>query len=97
MSTPNHRASLCRLVAGVDRFAVSVLWEFDDHMNLLPDRTWMGRTIIRSKYALTYDQVRSQPTTTCPVCVQELRAWFPHHGYHQRRNYHHQHNRRTTG
>lgn len=42
----------------MDRYAVSVLWEFDEDMNLLKDRTWLGRTIIRSLHALTYGQVR---------------------------------------
>jgi exoribonuclease R len=44
-------------VAGVDRFAVSVLWELTPGLRIIPEKTWMGRTVIRSAHALTYYQV----------------------------------------
>jgi DIS3-like exonuclease 1 len=44
---------LCSLREGVDRFAVSVLWEFDKDYRVL--RTWYGRTVIRSCHALYYE------------------------------------------
>ena len=50
--------NLCSLRARVDRFAMSVLWEFTPGLRLLPDRTWMGRTVIRSSHALTYYQAQ---------------------------------------
>jgi exoribonuclease R len=40
-----------------DRFAVSVLWELTPGYNIIPEKTWMGRTVIRSRHALTYYQV----------------------------------------
>eukprot|EP00884_Botryococcus_braunii_P009563 jgi/Botrbrau1/18608/Bobra.0367s0048.1 len=47
---------LCSLRANCDRLAVSVLW------NLGPDlavrSTWFGRTVIRSRYQLTYQQAQ---------------------------------------
>jgi exoribonuclease R len=56
--------NVCSLRARVDRFAVSVLWELirrpdsngTPQFEILQDRTWIGRTIIRSTHALTYEQ-----------------------------------------
>jgi DIS3-like exonuclease 1 len=46
--------NLCSLREGVDRFAVSVVWEFEaESFKLL--NTWYGRTIIRSCHALYYE------------------------------------------
>ncbi|KAF7262293.1 hypothetical protein EG68_00470 [Paragonimus skrjabini miyazakii] len=45
---------LCSLWSGVDRYAVSVLWEIDfDAFEVL--NIWYGRTVIRSSYKLTYE------------------------------------------
>ncbi|KAA3673549.1 DIS3-like exonuclease 1, partial [Paragonimus westermani] len=45
---------LCSLWSGVDRYAVSVLWEIDfDNFEVL--NIWYGRTVIRSSYKLTYE------------------------------------------
>ena len=63
--------NVCSLRARVDRFAVSVVWELELTGNIdsaaadgigqpsyriVPDRTWIGRSIIRSTHALTYGQ-----------------------------------------
>lgn len=45
---------LCSLREGVDRFAVSVIWEFDA-TNFTIINVWYGRTIINSCHALYYE------------------------------------------
>ncbi|TGZ63828.1 hypothetical protein CRM22_006707 [Opisthorchis felineus] len=56
---------LCSLWSGVDRYAVSVLWELDmDSFDVLD--VWYGRTVIRSAYKLTYEvaqQIYDTPAT----------------------------------
>ncbi|XP_068605162.1 DIS3-like exonuclease 1 [Brachionichthys hirsutus] len=47
-------ADLCSLLGGVDRYAMSVLWELDAH-SLAVNKVWYGRTIIRSSYQLHYE------------------------------------------
>ncbi|XP_034471257.1 DIS3-like exonuclease 1 isoform X1 [Hippoglossus hippoglossus] len=47
-------ADLCSLLGGVDRYAMSVLWELDAH-TLAVNQVWFGRTIIRSSYQLHYE------------------------------------------
>ncbi|XP_054627523.1 DIS3-like exonuclease 1 isoform X2 [Dunckerocampus dactyliophorus] len=47
-------ADLCSLLGGVDRYAMSVLWELDAH-TLAVNKVWYGRTIIRSSYQLHYE------------------------------------------
>ncbi|XP_039996945.1 DIS3-like exonuclease 1 isoform X2 [Xiphias gladius] len=47
-------ADLCSLLGGVDRYAMSVLWELDAHTLNVKD-VWYGRTIIRSSYQLHYE------------------------------------------
>ncbi|XP_061622217.1 DIS3-like exonuclease 1 isoform X4 [Phyllopteryx taeniolatus] len=47
-------ADLCSLLGGVDRYAMSVLWELDAH-TLAVNNVWYGRTIIRSSYQLHYE------------------------------------------
>uniref|UniRef100_A0A4W6CEB8 DIS3-like exonuclease 1 n=1 Tax=Lates calcarifer TaxID=8187 RepID=A0A4W6CEB8_LATCA len=47
-------ADLCSLLGGVDRYAMSVLWELDAH-TLAVNKVWFGRTIIRSAYQLHYE------------------------------------------
>ncbi|XP_021369057.1 DIS3-like exonuclease 1 isoform X3 [Mizuhopecten yessoensis] len=46
-------ANLCSLISGVDRYAVSVIWELDSSYN--PVNVWYGKTIIRSSYKLFYE------------------------------------------
>ncbi|XP_073474406.1 DIS3-like exonuclease 1 [Aquarana catesbeiana] len=47
-------ADLCSLLGGVDRYAVSVMWELDGATYDIR-RVWYGRTIIRSRYKLSYE------------------------------------------
>ncbi|XP_034535039.1 DIS3-like exonuclease 1 [Notolabrus celidotus] len=47
-------ADLCSLLGGVDRYAMSVLWELDAE-TLAVTKVWYGRTIIRSSYQLYYE------------------------------------------
>ncbi|XP_034038766.1 LOW QUALITY PROTEIN: DIS3-like exonuclease 1 [Thalassophryne amazonica] len=47
-------ADLCSLLGGVDRYAVSVLWELDAS-TLAVKKVWYGRTLIRSSYQLHYE------------------------------------------
>ncbi|XP_018408330.1 PREDICTED: DIS3-like exonuclease 1 [Nanorana parkeri] len=47
-------ADLCSLLGGVDRYAVSVMWELDSTTYDIR-RVWYGRTIIRSCYKLSYE------------------------------------------
>ncbi|KAJ0410130.1 hypothetical protein ATCC90586_001615 [Pythium insidiosum] len=50
-------ADLCSLHERVDRLAMSVLWELDgETLELVADRTWFGRTVIRSCASMTYEQ-----------------------------------------
>ncbi|XP_008308916.1 DIS3-like exonuclease 1 [Cynoglossus semilaevis] len=47
-------SDLCSLLGGVDRYAMSVIWELDAH-TLAVNKVWYGRTIIRSSYQLHYE------------------------------------------
>nr|XP_045755788.1 DIS3-like exonuclease 1 isoform X2 [Mirounga angustirostris] len=47
-------ADLCSLLGGVDRYAVSVIWELDKTSYEIK-KVWYGRTIIRSAYKLFYE------------------------------------------
>nr|XP_023414124.1 DIS3-like exonuclease 1 isoform X3 [Loxodonta africana] len=47
-------ADLCSLLGGVDRYAVSVMWELDA-TSYEVKKVWYGRTIIRSTYKLFYE------------------------------------------
>ncbi|XP_032198846.1 DIS3-like exonuclease 1 isoform X3 [Mustela erminea] len=47
-------ADLCSLLGGVDRYAVSVIWELDKTSYEIKT-VWYGRTIIRSAYKLFYE------------------------------------------
>lgn len=47
-------ANLCSLLGGVDRYAMSVLWELDAD-SLEVRSVWFGRTVIRSSYQLHYE------------------------------------------
>ncbi|XP_062845644.1 DIS3-like exonuclease 1 [Trichomycterus rosablanca] len=51
-------ADLCSLLEGVDRYAVSVIWELDiESLNVC--NVWYGRTVIRSSYQLHYELAQS--------------------------------------
>ncbi|KAK6294086.1 hypothetical protein J4Q44_G00349160 [Coregonus suidteri] len=47
-------ADLCSLLGGVDRYAVSVMWDLDAQ-TLAVNKVWYGRTLIRSSYQLYYE------------------------------------------
>ncbi|KAM6943023.1 DIS3-like exonuclease 1 [Xenentodon cancila] len=47
-------ADLCSLLGGVDRYAMSVMWELDAQ-SLAVNKVWYGRTLIRSSYQLHYE------------------------------------------
>ncbi|XP_078539155.1 DIS3-like exonuclease 1 isoform X2 [Lissotriton helveticus] len=54
MLPPVLSADLCSLLGGVDRYAVSVMWELD-RLSYEIQKVWYGRTIIRSAYKLFYE------------------------------------------
>ncbi|XP_037551052.1 DIS3-like exonuclease 1, partial [Nematolebias whitei] len=47
-------ADLCSLLGGVDRYAMSVMWQLDAQ-TLTVTNVWFGRTLIRSSYQLHYE------------------------------------------
>ncbi|XP_068410159.1 DIS3-like exonuclease 1 isoform X3 [Eschrichtius robustus] len=47
-------ADVCSLLGGVDRYAVSIMWELDKTSYEIKE-VWYGRTIIRSAYKLFYE------------------------------------------
>ncbi|XP_061036146.1 DIS3-like exonuclease 1 isoform X5 [Eubalaena glacialis] len=47
-------ADVCSLLGGVDRYAVSIMWELDKTSYEIK-KVWYGRTIIRSAYKLFYE------------------------------------------
>ncbi len=47
-------ANVCSLLGGVDRYAVSVLWQLEPDTYKVLD-VWYGRTVIRSSYKLCYE------------------------------------------
>ncbi|KAG9352092.1 hypothetical protein JZ751_020505 [Albula glossodonta] len=51
-------ADLCSLLGGVDRYAMSVLWELDPQ-TMAVRKVWFGRTLIRSAYQLHYELAQS--------------------------------------
>ncbi|RNF06806.1 exosome complex exonuclease RRP44 isoform X1 [Trypanosoma conorhini] len=44
--------NLCSIVADEDRYAFSIMWEFDENYNVVRD--YFGKTVIRSRAALYY-------------------------------------------
>nr|CCC53322.1 putative rrp44p homologue [Trypanosoma vivax Y486] len=44
--------NLCSIVAGEDRYAFSIMWEFDENYNVV--REYFGKTVINSRAALYY-------------------------------------------
>ncbi|XP_034143266.1 DIS3-like exonuclease 1 isoform X2 [Esox lucius] len=51
-------ADVCSLLGGVDRYAMSVMWDLDAQ-TLQVNRVWYGRTLIRSSYQLYYEQAQA--------------------------------------
>lgn len=49
--------NLCSLVEAEDRYAFSILWEFDSDLNVVND--WFGKSIIRSRGALYYGDAQA--------------------------------------
>lgn len=47
-------SDLCSLLGGVNRYAMSVMWELDAQ-TLAVNKVWFGRTLIRSSYQLHYE------------------------------------------
>ena len=47
-------ADLCSLIGGVDRYAVSVMWQLDP-LTYEVRKVWYGRTIIRSAHKMFYE------------------------------------------
>ena len=47
-------SNVCSLIGGVDRYAVSVLWELDPKTYQVIS-VWYGRTLIKSSYKLFYE------------------------------------------
>ncbi|KAJ7994576.1 hypothetical protein DPEC_G00250900, partial [Dallia pectoralis] len=47
-------ADVCSLLGGVDRYAMSVMWDLDAQ-TLEVNQVWFGRTLIRSSYQLYYE------------------------------------------
>ncbi|XP_062570855.1 DIS3-like exonuclease 1 [Saccostrea cucullata] len=50
-------ANLCSLISGVDRYAMSVMWELDKNFEVVD--VWYGKTIIRSSYKLFYEMAQA--------------------------------------
>lgn len=62
--------NLCSLVEAEDRYAFSILWEFDENLNVVRD--WFGKTIIRSRGALYYGDAQrmiDDPADTSDIAV----------------------------
>lgn len=61
-------ADLCSLHQGVERLTVSVLWEITNDGEVV--NTWFGESVIKSKYALHYEQAQAiidnQPVQNIP-------------------------------
>ncbi|XP_031571497.1 DIS3-like exonuclease 1 [Actinia tenebrosa] len=66
-------ADLCSLISGVDRYAMSVIWEMDSSYNVI--NAWYGRTVIRSSYKLFYEV--AQAISEGQVTRQEVIADVP--------------------
>ena len=51
-------SNLCSLLGGVDRYAVSVIWELDGTTYKVL-RVWYGRTLVNSSYKMTYEAAQT--------------------------------------
>ncbi|XP_042371868.1 DIS3-like exonuclease 1, partial [Plectropomus leopardus] len=68
-------ADLCSLLGGVDRYAMSVMWELDAQ-SLAVNKVWFGRTLIRSSYQLHYELAQALLSGE-PAEVPELQELDP--------------------
>ncbi|XP_003969771.2 LOW QUALITY PROTEIN: DIS3-like exonuclease 1 [Takifugu rubripes] len=75
MLPPVLSSDLCSLLGGVDRYAMSVIWQLDAHTLAVRD-VWFGRTIIRSSYQLHYELAQALLNGE-PAEVPELAALRP--------------------
>ena len=72
-------SNICSLLGGVDRYAVSVLWELDPaSYNVVS--VWYGRTLVRSAYKLHYEAAQdiidgARTAEEMKADVPELRAF----------------------
>lgn len=75
--------TVCSLRARVDRLTLSVIFVLDSTYRVRPELTWRGRSVIRSRYSLTYEQadrmlsgacVARVPVLTCCVRVRCCRG-----------------------
>ncbi|KAM9765078.1 DIS3-like exonuclease 1 [Menidia menidia] len=58
MLPPVLSGDLCSLLGGVDRYAMSVIWELDAE-SLAVRSVWFGRSLIRSSYQLSYEEAQA--------------------------------------
>lgn len=73
--------NLCSLVEAEDRYAFSILWEFDENLNVVRD--WYGKTIIRSRGALYYGDAQrmiddAADTSDVAVSLRQLMRLSKH-------------------
>ncbi|KEG08632.1 putative mitochondrial exoribonuclease DSS-1 [Trypanosoma grayi] len=62
--------NLCSIVANEDRYAFTIMWEFDENLNVVRD--YFGKTVIRSRAALYYGDAQrmiDDPDDTSEIAV----------------------------
>eukprot|EP00742_Colponemidia_sp_Colp-10_P008266 GILJ01008939.1.p1 GENE.GILJ01008939.1~~GILJ01008939.1.p1 ORF type:complete len:1120 (-),score=140.96 GILJ01008939.1:180-3260(-) len=66
---------VCSLVQNKDRYAVSTIWELDPQTFEIK-KSWAGRTVIRSRYSLSYDvaQALFDGGPPPPVCASKAES-----------------------
>ncbi|KAM8894854.1 LOW QUALITY PROTEIN: DIS3-like exonuclease 1 [Spinachia spinachia] len=69
-------ADLCSLLGGVDRYAMSVMWELDAQ-TLAVEKVWYGRTLVRSSYQLHYELAQALLDGGGAAVVPELDGLAP--------------------
>ena len=67
--------NLCSLREKEDRYSVSVFWQLDPSFNIVS--VWMGRTVIRSVHALSYELADRIANDKCSEEEKNLLADFP--------------------
>jgi len=70
-------ANLCSLLGGVERYAVSVIWELHPKSYKVKD-VWYGRTIVRSSYKLCYEHAQDILDGKTAAEMKELIPEFSH-------------------
>eukprot|EP00004_Rigifila_ramosa_P023073 TRINITY_DN6420_c0_g1_i10.p1 TRINITY_DN6420_c0_g1~~TRINITY_DN6420_c0_g1_i10.p1 ORF type:complete len:986 (+),score=289.67 TRINITY_DN6420_c0_g1_i10:225-2960(+) len=58
MLPPLLGTNLCSLMSNVDRYAFSVIWQFNRKGEI--QSTWFGKTLIRSRASFAYDQAQQR-------------------------------------